>query len=418
MNITVFPSPLSGSVRAIGSKSDIHRLLICAAFADSVTEIRGFFGSEDVYATIRCIKAIGADAVISDDICTVTPVTCRRRGPYLDCGESGSTFRFMLPVACAVCGSAEFTGRGRLPDRPVKDLISALRYGGISFSGEKLPFRTHGKLTAGTYYIPGNISSQYVSGLLIALSLLEGKSELILTSAPESSGYIDMTVSTLSRFGAEISCSGRRYTIPGGGLRTPGTVFADGDWSNAAFFLTAGALGGKIEITGLNMNSIQGDRKILDILKRFGAVIEEDGDIIRVSGNGLHGCSVDLAQIPDMLPSLAAAAAFARGDTVFTGGSRLRLKESDRLSSVCRMIISLGGSAVEHEDGLTVRGVPEGLRGGSVDGSNDHRIVMAAAVAAAFCKGSVTITDAQAVNKSYPTFFKDFNTIGGKTDVI
>ena len=419
MDIILTPSPLFGAVDAIGSKSDIHRLLICAAMADSETEIDGIFFSDDVFATLSCINALGARTVINGTSCTVYPIEKPPVSPKLDCGESGSTLRFILSVAGAICENSEFTGRGRLPERPIGELVGAMRSGGVDFSSEKLPLKISGKLTPGTYKLPGNVSSQYISGLLMALCAIDGRSEIVLTSKTESIGYINMTVSTLNLFGADIKAEDGRFTVNGKGrLVSPKKLRADGDWSNAAFFLAAGAIGGDVEMFGLNKDSLQGDKKITEILRRFGAEVNESADRVHVKKGNIHGCEVDLSQLPDMLPALAVVAAFADGDTVFTGGARLRLKESDRLATVHKMITDLGGSATEFEDGITVHGTAEGLRGGKVDGANDHRIVMAAATAAAYCKEEVTIRGWQAVNKSYPTFFEDMKKLGGKADVI
>lgn len=419
MDIIIKPSSLSGKTEAIGSKSDIHRLLICAAVANEKTEIDGIFFSNDVFATLSCINALGAKTVINQNRCTVYPIEKSTECPIIDCGESGSTLRFLLPVACAVTEKAEFVGKGRLPERPIGELITAMRSGGVKFSEEKLPLKTEGKLRAGKYYIPGNISSQYISGLLMALSTVEGESEIILTSKTESVGYINMTLSTLSIFGADIKEEEGRYIVKGKNrLISPKKIRVDGDWSNAAFFLAAGAIGDKIEIDGLNINSLQGDKEIIEILQRFGADVKEENGTITVSKGKLCGCRIDLSDIPDMLPALAVVAAFAEGDTVFTGAARLRLKESDRLATVHKMITDLGGKATEFEDGLTVHGTNRGLTGGKTDCANDHRIVMAAAIAAAFCKEETVITGCQAVNKSYPTFFDDMKKLGGKADVI
>ncbi len=419
MDIVITPSPLNGKTEAIGSKSDIHRLLICAAIATEKTEIEGIFFSNDVFATLSCINALGAKTVINGSCCTVYPIESVPECPVIDCGESGSTLRFLLPVTCAISKKAEFLGRGRLPKRPIGELIDAIRSSGVEFNEEKIPLKTNGKLCAGKYFIPGNISSQYISGLLMALCAVDGESEIILTSKTESAGYINMTLSTLSLFGADIKAENGHYTVKGKGkLISPKKIRVDGDWSNAAFFLAAGAIGNEIEIDGLNINSCQGDKEITEILRRFGADVKTENGNVKVSKRKLHGCEIDLSDIPDMLPALAIVASFAEGDTKFTGAARLRLKESDRLATVHKMISDLGGKATESEDGITIHGTGDGLTGGTVDGANDHRIVMAAAIAAAYCKEKVTIKGWQAVNKSYPSFFDDMKKLGGKADVI
>ena len=416
MDVRISPSPLGGSVRAIGSKSDIHRLLICAAMAEGTTVIRGIVKSQDVLATISCIRELGAEVKIDKDRCTVTAKSYNDH-PQLDCGESGSTLRFILPVTSALCGSGSFTGSGRLPERPLGELVEAMKSGGVEFDSDKLPLSISGKLKAGEYLIPGNISSQYISGLLMALSVTPGDSVIRLTSKLESSAYVDMTLDTLRIFGAEIDVDGGLYRIKGKGrLVSPGTIDADGDWSNAAFFLAAGAINGSVTVTGLRQDSVQGDKQITDILKDFGAEVIRNGNDVTVTARSLKGITVDLTNIPDLLPILAVVASFANGETHFIGGARLRMKESDRLKTVSDMILALGGDTTELADGLIVRGT--GLTGGAVDSANDHRIVMASAVAAAYGTGDVSILDAQAVNKSYPHFFNDFSELGGQNNVI
>ncbi len=418
MDIKVTPSPLFGRINAIGSKSDIHRLLICSAFSDKNTGIRGFFCSDDISATLNCLVALGAKAEIQDGKCVVTPIKKAAENPVMDCMESGTTLRFLLPVVCAVCERASFAGRGRLPDRPIKELIFAIESGGVSFSGKKLPFNTKGKLNHGRFFLPGDVSSQYISGLITALCLVCGKSELLLTSPLESSAYVDMTLNTLKLFGAEIKPESGKYMVYGNGrFISPEKVTADGDWSNALFFMVAAAIGGNVEIDGLSLSSTQGDKAAVEILRRFGANIEIKETGIIISKGTLCACDIDISQIPDMLPALAVLAAFAKGTSVFCGGRRLRTKESDRISSTVKLLTDLGGKASETEDGITVYGTGE-LAGGIADGANDHRIVMAAAAAAAACKKEVIIKGSQAINKSYPTFFSDFNKLGGITDVI
>jgi 3-phosphoshikimate 1-carboxyvinyltransferase len=390
--------------------------MICAAMSDRTTVIKGVVPSEDVLATAACIRALGAGADIKDGECTVTPGLIAS-SPVLDCGESGSTLRFLLPVTSALCGGGSFTGSGRLPERPLKELVDAMKSGGAVFDREKLPLSFSGRLRAGYYSLPGNVSSQYISGLLMAFSVTPGESVLTLTSRLESSAYVDMTLDTLRLFGADIEYCENKYIVRGKErLTSPGTVTADGDWSNAAFFLVSGAIHGSVTVTGLNTDSLQGDKRIVNILRDMGADTEFCGGSLTVTAKTLRGTAVDLADIPDLLPALAVAASFAEGETRFTGGTRLRMKESDRLKTVADMISCLGGTVRELEDGLVITGT--GLTGGAVDSVNDHRIVMAAAVAGANGTGPVTIKNAGAVKKSYPGFFDDFSELGGRKNVI
>lgn len=428
MTVRIIPHSLSGEISAIASKSDIHRLLICAALSDRETEII-LFGSmranslsEDIRATANCLTALGAGITAHDTadgktVITVVPITEVPENPFLDCGESGSTMRFILPVAAALLkgnNKITITGKGRLPDRPIKELSDVLEKGGVVFSSPKLPFVISGKFSAGTYEIPGNISSQYITGLLLGLSALgslENKeSKIKLTSKLQSASYVDITLNAMEKFGIKIrktqedghTCFTVDISAGKKQFKSPGKITADGDWSNAAFFLALENLGHNVTVSNLSMASPQGDKRIVDMLKLLTADVKAR--------------EISLDEIPDLLPILAVVAAFSKGETHFVNGERLRIKESDRLSSVCQLINSLGGKAQELPAGLIV--YPNPLIGGTADSHNDHRIVMAAAIAAANCVDPVNITDAKAVNKSYPTFFEDYKLLGGNTNVI
>lgn len=417
MDIKITPSVLSGLVPAIGSKSDIHRLLICAGLCDEPTVISGVTRSDDIDATAECLRRLGVDVQFQGRVCVVTPNKAVSNAPVLDCRESGSTLRFMLPVAAALSDKASFVGSGRLPKRPIGDLVNAMKNGGVEFSNDMLPLDISGKLTAGEYLLPGNVSSQYVSGLLMALSVTEGESEIILTSDLESTSYVNMTISTLSIFGADVEKTERGYKICGQrSLKSPHRAVADGDWSNAAFFIAAGAFKDEVTVTGLDPFSAQGDKKVCEFLKNFGAAVISVNSQVTVSAEKLHACHIDLTDTPDLLPILAVVAAAANGTSRFTGAKRLKLKESDRLLTVSDMINSLGGEAKVLPDGIIVKGKKH-LSGGVVDSHNDHRIVMAAAVASTLCNNPVVIKDAQAVSKSYPDFFEDFKRLGGEYHV-
>ena len=417
MNIVIEPSPLKGEIAAIPSKSVAHRMLICAALADGPTTLRIPKTSDDIDATADCLRALGAAITVNNEDYIVEPIAQIENIPLLDCGESGSTLRFLLPVAAAAADRCRFDGHGRLPERPLSDLTDAMKEHGVSFDGEKLPFTIGGRLRGGIYRLPGNVSSQYITGLLLALPLCEEDSVIELTTALESASYIDITLSVLKTFGITVHCERNRYIIPGKQVfRSPGTLPVEGDWSNAAFFLTAAALNNDIAMTGLNPNSAQGDRKIIALLEQLGAVTQKDNGRLTLRSDELKGCTIDIQDTPDLLPVLSVAAAFAQGKTTFINAARLRLKESDRLASSAAMIENLGGRAEVGEDELTVYGT--GLIGGTVESCNDHRIAMSAAVAATRCSKPVTILHAEAVKKSYPGFYNDYNKTGGKAHVL
>ena len=439
MNVTVQPGPLTGEVRAPSSKSEAHRLLICAAFAPGPTNVDCTTTSDDIDATISCLEALGARVARTRVGFRVTPVPGasasdnRPEGlanATLDCGESGSTLRFLLPVVAALGSGAELVGHGRLPQRPLSPLYEELVAHGAELSPQgEVPLRVGGRLRPGRFCLPGNVSSQYVSGLLMAAPLLDGPVEVLVTEPVESRPYIDLTVSALEAFGAEVSESAAR--TPEGeparayacsaplGLRSPGTVRVGGDWSNAAFWLAAGVLSGAgegggdgVTVTGLDARSAQGDRQVLAALALLGARVLRTPEGAGCSEDRLRGRAIDVSACPDLVPPLAAVAAVAEGSTTFTGAARLRLKESDRLATVSAVICALGGQARATEDGLVIEGRPM-LEGGTVDAANDHRIAMMAAVLAARCEGPVTIGGAECVSKSYPAFFEDLASLGG-----
>lgn len=428
MRALIRPRPLAGTVTAPASKSEAHRLLICAALSDRPTRLTLNNTSEDIEATADCLRSLGAEVLREEGALAVVPIKHVPENPLLDCRESGSTLRFLLPVAAALAEEARFTGSGRLPERPIGALQAAMARHGVSFSADRLPFRTSGRLQAGAFDLPGDVSSQYVTGLLLTLPLLSGDSLLTVHPPLRSAAYLDITLAALRRFGVRPREEGggadlpRRFQLSGPqAFHTPGVLEVGGDWSGAAFFLAAGVLTGPVSVRGLDPASPQGDRRILDFLKAFGAEVSLRKDAVTVapgSLRGLEGCPLNVDATPDLLPVLAATAAWADGRTAFVNGGRLRLKESDRIASTLSLIRSLGGRAEEtpEGDGLIVQG--GGLVGGTAEGFHDHRIVMAAAVAASRCPQGVTVTDAEACSKSYPAFFEDYARLGGDVHVL
>lgn len=395
MDIRISPHPLRGSVTVPASKSDAHRALILAALADRPTHVICVQTNRDIDATASCLNALGAVVSRVDGGFSVNPVDRVPDECLLDCGESGSTLRFLLPVAAAVGANAKFIGAGRLGDRPLRPLVGALKAGGCTLSSDCLPLEISGRLRVGSYELPGDISSQFISGMLMALARLGGGS-VSLTSALESAGYVDMTVRTLAKFGVSVERRDDTFNVSGT-PRSPETLAAEGDWSAAAFFFEANALGGAVDIHGVDGDSAQPDRAAATLFSALGG-------------------SVDVSGCPDLFPALALAACGADGATEFVGGARLRLKESDRIAATAAVIRAMGGDCDERDDGLVVR--PAALVGGEVDGANDHRIVMSAAIAASFARGDTVIRGAEAVEKSYPAFFDDFRSLGGVFSVL
>ena len=415
MNKRLSPGERWGCVRIPASKSQAHRLLILAALGTGETRIVCDGISKDIAATVACLNALGAKIREEDDCLLVQPIRqipvgeCR-----LPCGESGSTLRFLLPVVGALGASAVFLREGRLPQRPLAPLDRELCGHGMTLHPAGAELRVSGQLLPGDYTMPGNVSSQYISGLLMALPLLEGDSRLDVTGNVESAAYITMTEDALRLAGVRVQKENWEYAIPGGQRATmPARLAVEGDWSNAAFFLTVGALSPNgMKLMGMNRESHQGDRAVLDILHRFGAEYFWDGDDLLIRRGSLRGQDIDAAPIPDLIPVLSVAASVAEGETRIVNAARLRLKESDRLSSTTAMLRTLGAEVEELSDGLVIRGKPE-LQGGTVDSVGDHRIAMAAAVAATVCREPVEILGAECVQKSYPRFWEDYESLFG-----
>lgn len=392
MDITISPGKLTGQITAIPSKSQAHRLLICAAFADTPTTLYCPETNRDIEATARCLKALGAEIARTSEGYWVVPIKNIPQKATLPCCDSGSTLRFLLPVAGALGVDTTFVLEGRLPKRPLSPLWEEMERMGCTLSRptQDTIFCT-GRLTPGEYRIDGGISSQFITGLLLALPLLQGDSQITITGKLESKPYVSMTEQALSLFG----CPVQDFRIAGGvPFRSPGNLTVEGDWSNGAFFLAAKELGNPIAVRNLSPVSAQGDRAASELLPRLKERI-----------------TIGAEDIPDLVPILSVAAAHQKG-AIFTGIRRLRLKESDRVASVISMLEALGGKAEATEDTLTVYGT--GLYGGTVDAVNDHRIAMSAAIASTVCKGPVTILGAQCVEKSYPRFWEEFRRLGGK----
>ena len=421
MKLRIDPRPLAGRTDGVpSSKSQVHRLLIAAFLSGQETTIENVTFSRDVEATRDCLSALGAEIRQTEESLAVIPGALPAGEARLDCGESGSTLRFLLPVTASLGVPAAFEGRGKLPERPLSPLYEEMAAHGVRLSPQgRMPLRISGQLASGRYAMAGNVSSQFFTGLLLALPRLAGDSEIRVLGPLESEPYVRMTADVLEQFGVCAERTGDGFRIPGGQrFLSPGTVRAEGDWSGAAFLLAAGALSEEgITCGGLNPASSQGDRAILPLLKAFGAVTEETQDSITIRGGKLRGIELDAAQIPDLVPVLAAVAACAEGDTRIKSVVRLRLKESDRVASVLAMIRGLGGEAEAGENEMVVRG-RGGLRGGEVDAFGDHRIAMAAAVAAARAREAVTVLGAECVGKSFPDFWNVYERLGGKTDAV
>lgn len=387
MNVTIVPGTLEGAVTPPSSKSQTHRAVLALMLAQGEGKLSNLAVSEDIQATQDCVAALKSGQPAQADGL-----------PLLDCGESGSTLRFLIPVALAVRGGGHFTGRGRLMERPQGPYIRLFEEKGILWKQEEACLTVAGQLEPGVYALPGNVSSQFITGLLYALPLLPGDSRIVLTTPLESRGYVDMTLDMLRRFDIKVEEQEDGFLVPGNQTYQARDLTLEADWSGAAFWYAANFLGAQVDIQGLNPDSVQGDRQIGTLYWK----LARPGDV-----------DIDLSQCPDLAPPLAAMAAVRKGTTRFVHAGRLRMKESDRLETIARTLNALGAKAQVGEDTLTLEGVDH-LEGGTVDGCNDHRIAMMAAVAAVACKEPVTILGAECVKKSYPRFWEDYTALGGE----
>lgn len=403
MDLTITPSRLSGCVSIPSSKSIAHRALICAALADGSSHITNVSVSDDINATISSLRALGARITVNGTSIDVTGISKASQSAVIDCNESGSTLRFLIPVACALGTSSEFLGRGRLAMRPIDIYLREMSSKGITFDySGTMPFSVSGKLRGGSFHVEGNISSQFITGLLLALPLCCEDSQIFLTSKLESKPYADITVSCLRHFGIKVTEQNGAYIIKGAQKYKTSDLQVEADFSQAAFFIAANYIGNNITINNLpdpSMSS-QGDKKVIEITNDLCYNYRHTPYII------------DASDIPDLVPVLAVACSLSGCRTSIIGAGRLRIKESDRLVSTSQMINSLGGKVTETENGLDIIPVSS-FTGGTVDSCNDHRIAMAAAIAATRATGKVTIKNFDAIKKSYPDFLNDYKKLGG-----
>lgn len=415
MEVKITPKKLIGRVSAPSSKSASHRVMIAAALAGGVSELSSISSSKDIEATAAAMTAFGANVYCDDGIYTVMGIKEPAEKAVVDCGESGSTLRFIIPIAAALGCECEFHGSGKLPERPITPYIRELGKHGVTITREEgvMPFSMRGKLTGGEYELEGNISSQFITGLLFALPLCEENSVIRLTSRLESKPYVDMTLDALKLFGIEVGEDiGENgfpvYTVKGGQKYQSSNCTVEGDYSQAAFFYVATALGSEVTVKNLNENSVQGDKKILEIIDKIG--------YNKINGR-LSAFTADVSDIPDLVPILTVLGCFTDGTSRIIGAERLKIKECDRLAAISEAINNIGGKVKVCGDSLEIEPV-EKFRGGKVEGFNDHRIVMATAIASTMAEGEIIITDAEAVQKSYPNFWNDFRSLGGMFEFI
>lgn len=402
MNIRLSPTKLKGSITIPPSKSMSHRALICAALSEGESTIENIIFSEDIKATIAAMSALGASFKVIKNKVRVSGITIPPSVASIDCNESGSTLRFIIPIAAALGVATTFFGKGKLPERPITPFLRELpkKNIAIAYNGT-MPFTINGMLKAGTYEMEGDISSQFISGLLFSLPLLDGDSQIKLTSPLQSRPYVDMTVDCMRRYGVEVAEFDEGFSIKGNQIYSLDRFKVEGDYSQAAFFLVANALGNDIQCDGLNKDSLQGDKQIIKII-----------DSIKRSDGSLSPFNVDVGEIPDLVPILSVLASFCDGKSTITNAARLRIKECDRLEAMQVCINAIGGKITSTADSLIIEGV-KSFKGGIVDSYNDHRIAMAMTIASTMCENELTITGAECVEKSYPHFFEHIKALSG-----
>lgn len=419
--VMINPSKLKGEIIIPSSKSLCHRAVICAGLSEGVSKIHNVFFSQDVEATCGAMKNLGVDVVLnrkSSEIKVNSTGNLKPKNVIIDCFESGSTLRFLIPITATLGKEVTFDGIGKLVERPLQDYYKIFDEQQIHYKNVdgKLPLTINGKLKAGEYRINGNVSSQFISGLLFALTLLDGDSKIIVTTELESKPYVDLTIDALKTFSVQVENHDyKEFIIEGNQKYRASDYKVEGDFSQAAFWLVAGTLGADVVCDGMNMNSLQGDKVILDIIKRMGGNVCVEGEKIKALPSKTKGTIIDASECPDLVPVLTVLAALSEGKTEIRNAARLRFKESDRLSAITSELNKIGADIQEKEDGLIIRG-KDALIGGTVHSWNDHRIVMALVVAALKCKEPVIIKDANCVKKSYPDFWKHFRKVGGNMD--
>ena len=383
---------LSGRVIVPPSKSVAHRMIIASGLTGGNCTVSNVSFSEDILATIGAMKKIGAKIEATENS---VKFYGRENVPFdkteIFCNESGSTLRFMIPICLSLGGTFLFSGSKTLLSRPLDAYFEICKQDGISYEKTEKGIFFNGKLKGGEYKLRGDVSSQYITGLLFALSLLEKDSKITLTSKLESKGYVDLTIDVLSQFGVKIECVDDGFIIKGNQRFFAKDTFIEGDYSQAAFYLVANALGSDVEVLGLNESSKQGDKEIIEIIDK----LQTGGKVI------------DASQIPDLVPIITVLATQTEGKTEIVNAKRLRIKESDRLSSITEELTKMGAKIIENPDGLEILGKTK-LKGTTVYAHNDHRIAMSLAIASLCADGETVITDSECVKKSYGNFWEDF----------
>lgn len=415
--LLIHPSALQGEINIPSSKSMCHRAMLCAALSSGVSKIDNVLFSKDIEATRGVIENLGVSVEVEGNSLIITsPSKLDVISKVFNCNESGTTLRFTIPIVATLGKTSAFYGEGDLPKRPLKpyyDIFDKQNFLYTNTNGN-LPLTLEGKLKPGIFEVQGNISSQFISGLLFALPLLHGDSKIVMTSDLQSRPYVDLTIDMLSNFGINVENNEyKEFIIKGNQVYKSSDCIVEGDFSQAAFWLIAGILGADVACRGLNMQSHQGDKEILNIIRRMSAVLLCEDNKIKALPSRTNSSIIDVSECPDLVPILAVLASLSNGTTEIINAARLRLKESDRLKAISTELSKLGADIEEKEDSLIIHGKLK-LRGGMVESWNDHRIAMALAIASLKCTEPIIIKDSDCVKKSYPEFWNDFRKLGGK----
>ncbi len=414
VSLCSYPNQIGGTLQVPPSKSDSHRALIAAALSQSHCTVSNILFSKDIEATLHAIQSFGVGFERTEKSVLFEPSDIKTPSNAVACNESGSTLRFMIPWSFLVSGDVTYTGENHLKKRPLDDYERLFKAKAIEYAYDgELPMRVTGKAVSGEMVLFGNVSSQYYSGLFFVLPLMSADSEILVDGQLESKGYVDLTLATLARHGIKIeNMDYKRFVIPGNQHYLSVDHCVEGDYSNAAFWIVAGQISKEIRLTGLNPNSLQRDKQVIDVVKQMGGRLVWEGDTLVSSPSKTRGTVIDASEIPDIIPILCVLAALSEGTTTVVNGARLRIKESDRIKSTVSELSKLGAHITETHDGMVIEGLTS-LEGGVVNSWNDHRIAMAMTIASTRCILPVTIENPMAVTKSYPHFYQDFSLLGG-----
>ena len=413
--VTLHPGQLKGTLSVPPSKSVAHRAIICAALAKGKSEVSPVDDSQDMKAMLQCMAALGTGFAREGRLLRLEGQGRVPDGlPVLDCLESGNTLRFLMPLSLVLAGGGRFLTSGRLAQRPLGPYEALFARQGVALLRTADGFFVQGGLAPGRYELPGDVSSQFITGLLLALPLLDGDSEILLTTPPESDGYLQLTMDTMADFGVTVQRPNpQRFLVPGDQSYRPRDYTVEGDYSQAAVMLCAGAMGSDVALRGLKPESHQGDRAVIGLLQQMGAIYTREGGICSMKAGPLQGICIDGGQFPDILPMMALVCCLSKGESRIENAGRLRLKECDRLTATVTELAKLGADIRAEGDAMVIHGRDTFKGGVLVDSHNDHRMAMMLSIAALHCREPVRLENPSCVKKTWPSYWDDYQALGG-----